>query len=72
MNIELKNLNNSGEDNYKNDFIMIDPTNLLQSLEYFRIGFSKNNNSIIAQNFFFIMQKAGKSVPSDLPAEIPR
>ena len=56
MNIELKNLNNSGEANYKNDFIMIEPTNLLQSLEYFRKGFSKNNNSIIAQNFFFIMQ----------------
>ena len=56
MNVDLKLLNNSGATSYKQDFMMLNPTDMLQNLEYFRNGFSKNNNSIIAHNFFFIMQ----------------
>ena len=56
MNFELSRLNKLGNTDYKNDNSWLDPSNMLATLEYFRVGFAKNNNSIISQNFFFIIQ----------------
>ena len=55
MNFELSRLNNTGNNNIKN-IAMIDQSNMISVLENFRLNFTSNNNSIISQNFFFIMQ----------------
>ena len=56
MNFELSRLNKQENTYYKNGTSWIDPSDMLATLEYFRVGFAKNNNSIISNNFFFIIQ----------------
>ena len=60
MNSELSRLNEVPKSIYKKDNRMLDPNNFLLILENFRNEFSKNNKSIIAQNFFFIIQTNNK------------
>ena len=56
MNIELSKLNEINQINYKNNLPIVNPMNMQITLENFRNDFSKKNNSIIAHNFFFIVQ----------------
>ena len=62
MNSELSKLNELPNVIDKKDNIMLDPNNFLLILENFRDEFSKSNKSIIAQNFFFIIQTNNKCV----------
>ena len=56
LNYELSQFYCSKKDNYAKNSVMMDPTNMMLILDNFRIEFTKNNKSIIAQNFFFILQ----------------
>ena len=56
LNYELSQLYCSKKNNYSKSTFMMDPTNLMLILDNFRIEFTKNNKSIISQNFFFILQ----------------
>ena len=56
MNFELSQFYNVKNENYPKNIVMLDPTNMMLILENYRIEFTKNNKSIIAQNFFFILQ----------------
>ena len=56
MNSELSKLNISNEINNNIIFPMIEQNNMQQIFDNFRNDFSRKNNSIIAQQFFFILQ----------------
>ena len=56
LNYELSQLYCSKKNNYAKNTFMMDPTNMMLILDNFRIEFTKNNKSIISQNFFFILQ----------------
>ena len=56
MNQELINLEPTQDNNINNNNIHMDQTDKYSMLNLFKSDFSKNNNSIIAKNFFFITQ----------------
>ena len=58
MNFELSRLNvlYQNQINYQKDLQNLDQEKMEMVLENFRKEFSRKNNSIIAQNFFFILQ----------------
>ena len=56
LNCELSQLYGQQKNNYSDNILMLDPTDMMLILENYRVEFSKNNKSIIAQNFFFILQ----------------
>ena len=61
MNYELSQLNKVGKDNSKIN-LFIDQTDMLNILKNFIEDFSKNNNSIISNTFFFIIQTDTKCI----------
>ena len=62
MNHELSELNQIKNDNHvaKNTSNQIDQTNQYLVLNYFKSEFIKNNNSIISEQFFFIIENQTK------------
>ena len=56
MNIELQQLNGTNQNHFNNNMPVVNQMNMQLTLENFRSDFAKRNNSIIAQNFFFILE----------------
>ena len=56
MNIELQQLNETNQIDCNNNMPIVNQMNMQLTLENFRSDFAKKNNSVIAHNFFFILE----------------